>query len=407
LKFGKPNPKATLFGFSFLSTAAYVLTRALGVSLLMARVGSEALPLALTASAIAVVAISVLTRSAVWYASHRLCLAVTWLLLGLVSLLLSLKIETMPFSMIVVTTIFVLAEVRGCLNTIYATTMANDFFAKSSSTKPFVVVLAGAPIAGIIAGFCLSYEASIVSATTWLAIIAVLDAMTMMLSFFLPRWSRKEEKTLRALKASVKRNRHLYRYGYGLAALVALKVIVLTLLGYQWNVVANDYLLSEEKMIRYFAAFYAINDGLILLIQIFVSGKLLDRFGIGVPLTLYPACLAVMGVAALASNSLGMLMFVFTLGSGLNVLRRSLHDPGLAAAYSILDPKVRSDTIVLVTGMIKPFAEFVAALGLLLYAESLNASALTWVWVGLLVPWFYFASWVSRKYVTVRKASVG
>ncbi|KAA1261194.1 hypothetical protein LF1_37400 [Rubripirellula obstinata] len=405
MKVGKPNPTATLFGFSFLSTAAYVLTRALGVSLLMARVGSEALPLALSASAIAVIAISFLTRFAVRYANHRLCLMVTWFALGVVTLILSLKIVTMPYSFVVVGTIFVLAEVRGCLNTVYSTTMANDFFADSTTARPFVLVFAGAPIAGILAGFLLSYEASVISATTWLAVIAGLDAMTMLLSCFLPDWTQPKNEALSVLKAPPKTSNRLQHYRYRLAALVALKVIVLTLVGYQWNVVVNDYLLSEEKMIRYFAAFYAISDGLILLIQLAASGKLLDRFGIGVPLRMYPVCLAVMGLAAVASDSLPMLMLVFTVGSGLNVLRRALHDPGLAAAYSILDPRIRSETIVLVTGMIKPFAEFIAALGLLFYADFVTANVLTWAWIGLLLPWFYFANWVSRRFVTVRDAS--
>lgn len=395
-----PNPTATLFGFSFLSTATYVLTRALGVSLFMARLGSEALPLALGASAIAVLAISFLTRLAVRHAIPRHCVLFSWFVLSVVSLVLSFQIVTMPSSLVIVGAIFVLAEVRGCLNTVYATTMVNDFFADSESKKPFVLVLAGAPIAGIIAGFVLSYEAAAVSDTTWLAIIAGLDVATMLLTCFLPNRPPRTDQTAQALSAPTASLNHLRRYGYGLAALVALEVTVLTLVGYQWNVVVSDYLMSEQKMIRYFAAFYAISDGLILLIQITASGRLLDRFGIGVPLMLYPVCLAGMGLAAVASGSLSVLMLVFTAGSGLNVLRRALHDPGLAAAFSILDPSVRNETIVLVKGMIKPSAEFIAALGLLFYADMVSARALTWAWIGLLVPWFYFARWVSRRYLS-------
>jgi hypothetical protein len=394
-----------LFGFSFFNAATYVLTRAIGVSLFMARMGSNALPLAFVASAVAVIAISLATRLAVRRIPAGYCATVSWLALAGISLFLSIKIVSLPFSLAIVGSIYMLAEVRGCLNTVYVTALANDMFAHAESKKPFVLVSVGAPVAGIVAGLFLSIEAAEVSATTWLSVIAGLDMLTMLTTLFLPRVPRAARDTAGSAVDDVvpgQLNGDWRKYRYGLAALVSLKVIVLTLVSYQWTVVVNDYLVSEQKMIAYFAAFYAISDIFIVLVQIAASGKLLDRFGIGMPLMLYPLCLSVMGLAALVSSSLTMLMVVFTLGSGLNVLRRSIHDPGLTAAYAILDPSVRSETIVLVKGMIKPFAEGVAALGLLFYADVLSPNSLTLVWVALLAPWYFFARWVSRRYSRVK-----
>lgn len=428
-----PNPTAVLFGFSFLSAATYVLTRTLGVSLFMARIGSDALPLALGASAVCVIALSTLTRLVVRFVPTGYCVTLSWLTLAAASFLLSIKIVALPHSLMVVGAIYVLAEVRGCLNTVYVTTLANDLFASSRSKNPFVIVAAGAPVAGIISGLIVSYEAAEISDTTWLSVIACLDLLTMAVSCFLPRPSRdattKQKQSrldeaeydgeLRVAsnqtnssdedRSSPKDSRRLTknwrRYRFGLASLVGIKVVVLTLVGFQWQIVVNDSLVSEQRMIAYFAAFYAINDVLIVLIQAVASGKLLDRYGIGAPLILYPILLSLIGIAALLADSLTVLMVVFTVGCGLNVLRRSLHDPGLAAAYAILDPSVRSETIVLVKGMIKPFSEVAAAMGLLFYASDISSNALTLVWVILLLPWYMIAKWVARRYSTVRGAA--
>ena len=393
----------TLFGFSFLTAATYVLTRALGVSLFLARMGSDALPLALGASAIAVIAVSITTRLLIRYVPVRFCVAFSWLALAAISLLLSIKIVDLPNSLYVVGIFFVLAEIRGCLNTVYITTLTNDQFSSSASKKPFVLVASGAPMAGIIAGFLLSYEAHEISDTTWLSVIAGLDLLTMALTGLFPSTApgaaaaAKLNRQSDEGSARKKLGKDWRKYRYALGALVATKVIVLTLVGYQWHVVTSDFLQSEHKLISFFAAFYAISDVLIVLIQLSASG-LLDRIGIGIPLKLYPVGLALIGTAALLSPSPTILMIVFTIGSGLTVLRRAFHDPGLAAAYAILDSKVRSETIVLITGMIKPFAEVVAAVGLIYYADMVSPSMLTSAWIALLVPWFFFARWVSRRY---------
>ena len=410
MNFPRPSSTATLFGFSFLTAATYVLTRALGVSLFLSRMGSDALPLALGASAIAVIAVSTTTRLLVRYVPIRLCVMFSWLALAAISLLLSTRIVALPNSLYVVGMIYVLTEIRGSLNTVYVTTLANDQFSASTSKRPFVLLASGAPVAGIIAGFLLSYEAKEVSDTAWLSIIAGLDLLTMLVTFLLPRKNPAPQSADLDRSDEVDGQKRPMlgdwrNYRYALAALVATKVIVLTLLGYQWQVVTSDFLQSEAKMISFFAAFYAISDVLIVLAQLSASG-LLDRIGIGVPLKLYPMGLALIGIAALVAPSLTILMIVYTIGSGLNVLRRSFHDPGLAAAYAVLNPRVRSETIVLITGMIKPFAEVVAALGLLFFADVVSPDALTCVWILLLVPWYLFARWVSRRYAKHIKSFV-
>ena len=111
-----------------------------------------------------------------------------------------------------------------------------------------------------------------------------------------------------------------------------------------------------------------------------------------------PVLAALVGLAVFLSPS-GLAMFaVLTLANGLNVLRRSIHDPALTAAYTALHSKVRRETIVLVKGVIKPFAEAATGVALILSGSVLMSRGLTVAWLGAVAIWFAFAVRASRAY---------
>ena len=390
-----------------------MIARAIGISLFVARMGGLALPLAFSASALAVILVSSLTRYAVRRISTRTCLAFSWAGLAWSSVWLSHRVEMEGYSLIVLGLLYVFAEVRGSLNTVYLTALSSDAFAKVDSKRPYVSVAAGAPIAGVIFGGLISIESSVISASTWMLVIAAIDILTLALSRWLKlikpsRLSQPPKSLLKIASKDIRVRKRLARqkrkpfstdrYRFGFAILVAMKVIVLTLVGFQWKLYAGEYLVNEERLIAYFALFYAISDVLIIGLQFSTTGWLLDRFGIGVPMKLYPILLALLGLVALFSQSPIALVIIFTVARGLNVLRRSWHDPGLVAAYTILDRKMRRETIVVVKGMIKPFAEAFAGIALLFYADRVSPTVLTSVWMFVLIPWLVAASWVAGTF---------
>lgn len=65
---------------------------------------------------------------------------------------------------------------------------------------------------------------------------------------------------------------------------------------------------------------------------------------------------------SLVTDSVVTLMILFTIARGLHVVRRAIHDPALTAAYTVLRPGLRRETIMLVKGISKPFSEAATAL---------------------------------------------
>ncbi|WP_430452178.1 hypothetical protein [Rhodopirellula europaea] len=398
-----------------MTSATYSVARALGVSLFIARMGSDALPVALAASAVTVIAVSAITHLVNQRFPARYSVFGSWIGLGSITAWLTVMISVEHHSFVLLGALYVIAEVRGCVNTIYATTLVNNAFASSTSKRPFVLVAAGAPIAGIAMGAAMGFGASTLEDTTWLKIIIGLDAATIVLLRWIPKTSAARatseiephsqiNSSKKADRNGIRSIRHIpaspsaFRYRYGLVSLIAFNVFAVTMVDYQWKVIAGDHLLAEAQLLTYFAGFYAINDILIVLVQFTVATKLLDRFGIGMPLCAYPLLLSVLGLIALINQSQAVLILLFTLGQGLTVLKRSLYDPGMTSAYAILPQDIRNETILLIKGVVKPVIEAAVAIGLLFFASRMTSNQITSTWLAALIPWFLLSSWVSSTY---------
>jgi hypothetical protein len=388
---------SVLFGFAFLTSAAYVLSSAIGMSLYLSRVGAASLPVVLVASAVSVVFVSSLTYALMLQITPRRCIVVAWWLLAIASASLSWQLRDSDHSAWVLGLIYVLAEIRGCLNTVFLTTLMTDTFRGYHSKRPYTLVAAGAPLAGIVAGIVLTWGAGTISVERMLQLIAGLDIAVVVLSFWLARGRARplvsQETADDPVPATTESTATaLPNYRFFLAAVIVLKTVVLTLIGFQWKVATSEYWHENEvSLIVYFAIYYALSDVCILLMQIFLAGRLLDRYGIGAALRGYPLLLALSGIGAMIVDSPLAVLVLFTIARGLDVVRRSIHDPALASAFAVLDHETRHGSIVVIKGIAKPIAEVITSLVLLLLASEFSRRGISAVWWLFLIPWFIAA----------------
>ena len=320
---------------------------------------------------------------------------VSWCLLALATLVMLPLLSVYHHVVSVLAALFVLSEIRGCLNTIYLVTLMNEEFAAQPTKNGYALVSSGAPCAGIVFGFLIGFEGHLLQLSTWLLVSVVLDGLAMLVLLLKlgvpaveqggqrgaepgasvmpsPQVNGAAAKGLRVATAAdataPRRDRAndplARRLQWHLPALVATKVTVLKLLEYQWDLsVAHYYETDEVAMAEYFAFFYAIADLLIILVQVSLAGRFIDRFGVGAALLGFPLVLTLVAVAGLAVNSAAALFLVFSVGRGCIVLRRSVHDPALASAYGYVDERIRNETVIFAKGIVKPLAEIVASAG--------------------------------------------
>lgn len=404
------SPVTRLFAFSFLTSVTYVTIRTVGVSAFLARIGGESLPLLILLSALSAITASTLSLWAMRRLRLHRVIACSWLLIGGATMSLAAAANAYPQSFWILGCIYVLAEIRGCLNTAHLATLAGDAFAEEESKRPFALVSSGAPVAGIVGGLILTLEASEARLPFVLGALAAVDLLVAFWSLRVAPQRQIQAAPLRVGKQaepprptederSGNAEQSWPRYRVWLTVLVATQIVVLTLVGYEWKLTVSSYFHSDEvRMVAYFGLFYAVSDLIIILLQWFVAGKLLDRFGIGLGLMGYPLSLSLIGVALFFGYSPLWLLIWLTVGKGLHVFRRSFHDPALVAAYTILNPRLRSETIMSVKGIVKPLAEAATAISLLLLTAAIHPIFINVFWLSALPIWFVIARRITRHF---------
>lgn len=389
---------ALLFTITFLGGASYIMTRTVAIGLFLAREGSEPLPILLGVSAISVIAISALGRRVAVFTSAKRFAIGSCLLLAMISLVLLLLIIPFHHSAIALGALYVLAEIRGSTNTVNMVSLTSETFADSFESRPYAIVASGAPVAGIVVGVIVGIEASALGAISLLVASIITDLASGLVVSMLRLSNQRQQPIPKVQPLLEEKNSLVYRRH--LSFLFLLKVIVLTLIGFQWKVAVGDYFGEDEaRLVAYFAFFYAATDLLVIIIQWLGFGYLHDRFGMIFSLCSFPALLAVVGTVSLFFDTTLALMVVFTVGKGLTVMRRAIHDPALNAAYTLLRSGVRRDTILSITGILKPMAEALTA-GILLSLTGFfdPIYMLSIVWLTLVPMWLYFSIGTARMH---------
>ena len=188
-------------------------------------------------------------------------------------------------------------------------------------------------------------------------------------------------------------------YVLGVVGLVVLTVAVSTQVEFQWKVTAAGVLHRDEHdPTAYFGYYYA---GLYLLtglLQVFLTGRLLQRFGPIAGLTVFPIALLVASVGVLTVAGQRLLLASVTLAKGCDAFKRSLHDPAIQLLYLRLPKAFRRQAIALVTGVSKPLAEAGVAVAIFCFAPLLDTSVLSFLVVLLIVGWLSLLIVKRRQY---------
>jgi len=185
-------------------------------------------------------------------------------------------------------------------------------------------------------------------------------------------------------------------YLLGIALFVVLLSTVSTLLYFEQLRLVEAAFSDPAERTRIFARLDWIVNGLTILSQLFITGRVAKKFGVTPLITLVPLAL-VFGFLALAvSGTLTVLMIVF-------VLRRATEyafvRPGREMLYSPLDNEVRYkaknvNDVPVYRGADALSAQVSSALS----ASGAGASAAAWLGVGVAAVWGLVGLWLGRRF---------
>ena len=360
--------------------------RTVGDSLFLSRIGSESLAAVFVASGIATALIAL-----IWFVlTRRMKLAVAIRVSGLV--LASLTIAAwaaLPFlhhSWLLLAAIYLLAEIKGCVNAINVITATNYVLGGHSSRYSWARIGLGAPIASVLVGSLIGLEASLVDLRSWLLLSAIFDIVGLLplaqvskMRIPKPPSALKSTSSLTATISKATSTLIQYassrQFRFWIGVLIAAKVVVLTLVTFFWKISVTEYFEgNEQSLTRYFGTFYAYIGFMTLAIQGLVTGHLLSRKSLYVPILVMPVTLSILALIAVFSVGAFFLLVLLTLAKSLEVWRRSVHDTTLNLLYTKIESHNRRTAIAVNSAVVKPLAEVGASLVLLFGTSAWHKS---------------------------------
>jgi len=350
------------------------------------------------ASALILAAVVVGLVSFGWssFTSHlslRWLAAITQSSTAVLTLVVLLVLQNAPRSTLAVGCLYILAEIRGCLGGILIAVFLNAGTRQNADKRYFALVNAGAPIAGLTMGLLLGFQATNIQPHVFLSICIGFDLLAWVFLHLTVGGNDQDQSSPLSSAASDVRPpplRNEVGFGRSLLLLVACNVAVLAFVSYEWKIVAGKFFaVNEQSLTAYFGLFYAISDGLIIVIHIVMAQWALKRRRIIATLFTLPAYLAVVGAFSLFVPGLTVLFVLMTLARGAIVIRRGLHDVVVQVLFGWLPEDSRRESITQVVGMAKPAVEAGVACIILLLSWLAPIDAFAWLWFPVVGVWFF------------------
>lgn len=393
-----------VFFYAFSTAGAYVVGRSAADALFLARVGTAWLPMMYLLSACSV---GLLAITFLYFAAGRPLKQVILLTLFLLSsstLVLCLLLQQFDHAIALLGGIYLVAEFRGCLNTIRYGILMNELFANGPDHQYAVGLLSsGATLAGIVFGTIVAFEVHQLGTVQLLYVVAALELLAMIPIVLLPRIEAENSDGGDSTSLQIDRPAPVAltsglatagrsSYVRGIAVLVAITVMVGTLIEFQWkSSVAAAYATKEEQITVYFGLYHAVVNLVTISIQVLLTGRLLRHFGTRTALLVFPTALLASTLGVLFASVDRVVLSAITLAKGCDVAKRSVNDPAILMLYAPLSNGPRRQAITFVAGIVKPCAEAAAALLIIWFASIVSTRAISYVALGLLGLWYLAA----------------
>ena len=434
-----------LFTFCLFAGSSYTLAKTAADSLFLSRIGSENLAIEFLAAGITTAIFATLWVRAAKKISITQLMRATSILLAVMYLAMWWMLPVLHHSFVLLSIVYVMAEVKGALYAIVAISAMNELLGRNSSRHSWATILLGFSVATIVVGAAVGFKSHVQGADNWLLVAGLLDLLAVLPSFRLKSLKVQKKETIDdtkltesavidTIKKSVESedadlsskiasqllpltkyaDAETFARWFGL--LIGVKVLVLTLVGFNWKVSVDQYLDSDERLLAaYFGWFYAMSGVGTLLVQFFVTGRLLANKSVVIHILVLPAMLLFLNLFFVTGGGIGLsvafMFYVATAAKAMDTWRRSTHDTAIHLLYTSVKKKKRRGMIGRNQGLIKPTAEIAAGVVLVtcsfwIQQAVLIVASVIWLFTTLVIIGIVRTRGRWRKMKKLRKLTV-
>src|SRR6266446_4836793 len=311
---------------------------------------------------------------------------------------------------------YVWVKIFGVLAGTQIWTLANYVLTTREAKRIFGMVGGGAIAGGIFAGFLsktiakrFGTESLLLAMTLFVFICAGLVILVwrsgrVLVGDAQGKPGESAETSSRNLLASM---RLLFASPYlrAIAAVICISNFVVTLTGWQFLAIGQQFLVKKDAMAIFFGDFYFYVGVLGLLFQLLLTARFLRRFGIGTALFVLPVTI-LLGSAGLLA--FGTLASAVALRGGDQVLRYSVDKSTAELLYLPIPGGVKLQVKWFIDTVVWRLGDGLSGLIILIFATSLHMPArqMSWIVLVLVSGWLVAVSVARRQYVATLRESI-
>ena len=389
----------------FLIISTLLIVKPSVNGLFLAQFGVKSLPLAFVLVAFSATALSVIySRKLIkvsFYKLMRRTLEISVITLIIFGILLS-------FNLLVSWVIYIFyiwVALFAVLSASQFWILANLVFNAREAKRLFGFIGAGAIAGGIFGGYLTSILAPVIGSEKLLFVSAVLLWFCIPITRSVWRDNLsgknnpfKNKNKLKGITESpfllIRKSKHL---SY-LAGIVGVSVLVAKLVDYQFNAIASLKISDPDELTAFFGFWFSNFNLLSLIIQLFLTRRIVGVFGVGTSLLFLPAGIFIGAVMVLFAPSLFAAILI-KLADG--SLKQSINKSAVELLALPIPLAIKNKTKTFIDVFVDSVATGIGGIILILLVNAfhLSTSFISLIILVILGVWFYFALKIRKEYL--------
>lgn len=255
---------------------------------------------------------------------------------------------------------YIWIEIITVLSVIQFWLLAGEVFNPRQAKRIFPLVIAGGSFAGVGAGYSIKPFVEMYGSENLLYMTIIFIGLSVVMSqlvrpFRIVRQGELNQSDVLVNEQKIKFDPYLK----AIALMVACSAFISKIVDYQFKIMAATQFPTQNELLNFFGAYYMATGAATLIMQIFVSGFILTRFGILAGLLVLPLTLAAGSVGFFIA---GTLLAVFIAKFSDQVFRFSINNAVQEILWLPFSPQKRQQSKPIIDGSIRSGLEGLAGL---------------------------------------------
>jgi len=399
VKPGEGKMVITFFFFSFFTVAMGLVAKTARDAYFLSRFEKSLLPLMFLAVAIVIAPVLTYYTSLTKKLSPKTLFMITCSIFGASFILLQ---TIMTGNVIPIAYVWI--EVAIGISIIQFWAYAGESFEPRQAKRLFGIIGGGGSFAVMLIGMNLKpfvnafgTDELLFLATAFLGLAFVFGTMSM--QYFIKDNTKGPKKPIKKTKKKGKMDPFIV----GIATIVSLSSVVTTLVDYQFKMIASSSFPNEADLVAFFGTFYSIAGAASIIMQFFVTGPILSRYGILLGLLILPFFL-VMGATSILIAPV-LLSASFAKFSD-QTFKFTIYNSSLQLIWLPVPADIRKTLKPQITGTIKSIAEGLGGLITFLLVKVVALPYLSIVSLGSIIIWVFTSFKVKTGYVNQLQTAI-